>query len=121
MTTARVVSSMWRVEREPDDIVHGTDKFHDYLLPRLAPLVDEVIAFDLLRPHLSQDAVGECKSCSCLGSDVTEWIRQEQGCHLMVFNTISDYIPKNIEVARIKFFSFFAHAFTFRHISMYIR
>ena len=54
MTTARVVSSMWRVEREPDDIVHGTDKFHDYLLPRLAPLVDEVVAFDLLRPHLSQ-------------------------------------------------------------------
>lgn len=54
MTTARVVSSMWRVEREPDDIVHGTDKFHDYLLPRFAPLVDEMVAFDLLRPHLSQ-------------------------------------------------------------------
>ena len=54
MTTARVVSSMWRVEREPDDIVHGTDKFHDYLLPRLAPLVDEMVAFDPLRPHLSQ-------------------------------------------------------------------
>ena len=54
MTTARVESSMWRVEREPDDIVHGTDKFHDYLLPRLAPLVDVVVAFDLLRPHMSQ-------------------------------------------------------------------